>query len=235
MMGHSHAVSGALAWMAGAPAASAALDLGWGPGEYAVGALVCAGAAILPDLDHPSSTIARTFGPLSYAVSKLLNLIAGGHRQATHSFLFAFLAGAGAFAALTAFGNIAGLALVFFFASFAVKALHLAPKGSGISGWLAVVSEAAVLTFLADKYGPEEWSYLVPAIIIGSIVHLLGDCLTPEGVPYFWPWRYRFSLPIIAHTGNFLETRIITPLMTVALIAATWFALFDPIRKQVTG
>jgi hypothetical protein len=60
MMGRSHALSGAAAFVAAAPLLDWVTNIG--PLELAAGAVVTAGASMLPDLDHPSSTIARTFG-----------------------------------------------------------------------------------------------------------------------------------------------------------------------------
>ncbi|MXP50977.1 metal-dependent hydrolase [Pantoea sp. SoEX] len=34
-------------------------------------------------------------------------------------------------------------------------------------------------------------------MIIGYCSHILADVLTPAGVPLFWPYRKRFSLPLI--------------------------------------
>ena len=47
---------------------------------------VC-GAAILPDIDEPGSTVSREFGLVSEGFSFLVNKIAGGHRKLTHSLL----------------------------------------------------------------------------------------------------------------------------------------------------
>lgn len=33
------------------------------------------------------------------------------------------------------------------------------------------------------------------ALIVGYLSHLLGDWLTPMGIPLLWPWRQRFRLP----------------------------------------
>ncbi|MFD0471915.1 metal-dependent hydrolase [Nonomuraea thailandensis] len=66
------------------------------PAELIAGAIICAGAAMLPDLDHPSATIAQTFGPLTWGLSKLVSWISGGHRGATHSLVFAVALGLGA-------------------------------------------------------------------------------------------------------------------------------------------
>src|SRR5690606_21692313 len=99
MMGHSHALSGALVWLAAAPGLAALTPVAEHatvPAELLAGALVCAGAAMLPDLDPPKATIAQTFGPVTWVLSKAVNALAGGHRQATHSLLFCLAAGVGA-------------------------------------------------------------------------------------------------------------------------------------------
>ncbi len=35
------------------------------------------------------------------------------------------------------------------------------------------------------------------ALIVGYLSHLLGDWLTPMGIPLLWPWRRRFRLPCL--------------------------------------
>src|ERR1035441_10232482 len=86
MMGRSHVLvagAGYLTIAAMAPGALGHLP----PAQLAAGA-VCAGAAsLLPDLDCPGSTIARALGPLSDLLARLVSLIAGGHRNGTHSLL----------------------------------------------------------------------------------------------------------------------------------------------------
>jgi hypothetical protein len=77
MLGHDHALSGALAFAAVAP---------WLPVsgiQLAVAATLTAGAGILPDLDEPGSTIARTFGFLTGAFAWIVHRLSGGHRKHT--------------------------------------------------------------------------------------------------------------------------------------------------------
>jgi Predicted membrane-bound metal-dependent hydrolase (DUF457). len=52
-----------------------------------VAATLTAGAGILPDLDEPGSTIARTFGFLTGAFAWIVHQLSGGHRKGTHSLL----------------------------------------------------------------------------------------------------------------------------------------------------
>src|SRR5690606_19624518 len=110
MMGHTHALTGAIAWLGLAPPLAALpllnetsrfVDTGvmataLTPAELIAGAIICAGAAMLPDLDHPSATIAQTFGPVTWLLSKAVSWLSGGHRGATHSLAFAVATGFGA-------------------------------------------------------------------------------------------------------------------------------------------
>lgn len=106
MMGPAHSLSGAAAWLGvGAAAAAAGHPMPWP--VVLVGALICAGAALAPDLDHKAATISRAFGPvsrglceivdkLSYAVYKATRMKgdprrSGGHRTLTHTWLWAVL------------------------------------------------------------------------------------------------------------------------------------------------
>ena len=81
MLGHDHALSGALAFVAVAPLLPVSGT------QLAVAATLTAGAGILPDLDEPGSTIARTFGFLTGAFAWIVHRLSGGHRKGTHSLL----------------------------------------------------------------------------------------------------------------------------------------------------
>src|SRR5699024_6283746 len=92
MMGGHHAVSGAAAWLAvtgSATIGDRALGAGMldltGP-EVLAGTVVATGAALLPDIDHPSATIARSAGAISRLASSAISS-AAGHRGATHTLL----------------------------------------------------------------------------------------------------------------------------------------------------
>ena len=67
MLGHDHALSGALAFAVVAPL------LPVGGTQLAVAAALTAGAGILPDLDERGSTIARTFGFLTGAFAWIVH------------------------------------------------------------------------------------------------------------------------------------------------------------------
>lgn len=221
MMGHSHAISGVLGWVALAPVLQSKGIIPHDVAVIAAGAIVTSGAALLPDLDHPSSTIARFLGPISQAVSQGINVIAGGHRQATHSILFCVLMFGGTWAGVNYLGQWAALITVFLMAALAAKGLHLAPK-SGAASYLGVTLIAAATTAAAALWGPEDWKWLPWAVALGAFIHLIGDAITPEGVPFFWPAKSRLALPILPSTGGFVELKLLTPLMLLAIAYFTW-------------
>lgn len=231
MLGFSHATSGALGWFVAAPVVSNAIGMPLTPQELGIGAVVCAGAALIPDLDHPQATIAWTFGPISRAAAKLTALLAGGHRQGTHSLLFAL--GFGAFCYLVGTSSIwwhtttPAMVLLFMLAAFAFRGLNIVPpRVSGTFKGLVVLLEALALTlainFFMPQNGINSWWWMGLAGAMGAVIHLIGDTLTPEGVPWFYPARWRASIPIISHTGNVMERAIIAPLMMIGVVYELW-------------
>lgn len=231
MLGFSHATSGALGWFVTAPLISNAIGMPLTPQELGIGAVACAGAALIPDLDHPQATIAWTFGPISKAAARLTALLAGGHRQGTHSLLFSL--GFGAFCYLVGTSSLwwhtttPAMILLFMLAAFAFRGLNIVPpRVSGTFKGLVVLAEALVLTLAINYFMPQEtitsWWWLGLAGAMGAIIHLIGDTLTPEGVPWFYPARWRASIPIISHTGNVMERAIIAPLMMIGVVWELW-------------
>jgi membrane-bound metal-dependent hydrolase YbcI (DUF457 family) len=230
MLGQSHAISGALGWFAIAPAVSAAVGTPLSGSELVIGGLVTAGAALLPDLDHPQATVSHFLGPVSVAVSRVVNTLAGGHRQATHSLLFAGLVGAATSAAGAAFGRDAVLVLLFFMAGLALRGLGIAPpRKNAVAAGIAVACEAAVIVWAADRWlPPGVWWWLPGAMVLGCLLHVTGDCCTPERCPIFWPSKKRYGIGIISHTGNFAEKAIVAPVMTALLMWLVYARVFAP-------
>jgi membrane-bound metal-dependent hydrolase YbcI (DUF457 family) len=197
------------------------------PAVIAVGAVVCAGGALFPDLDHPDSTIAHFLGPLSNAFAHVVNVVAGGHRKATHSLLFVIGSWWMIWAAVNFGGEIGALATVFISVALATKGLHLVPK-TGLWGWLGTVLIAAAATGIAWMWGPAGWLWLQWAFAIGVALHLVGDALTPGGVPVFWPAKWRLSLPVLPSTGGFVEIKLLTPVMSAAVLWLSWVTVLQP-------
>ena len=189
MPGHSHAASGALVWAVAAAAAlpEKVIGIHLGTTDILLGAFLCAGAALLPDLDHPSGTIAHFLGPVSHYFCRLVCWASGGHRHATHSLLFVALMFGGSWAGVHYLHRPFTLALVFVLLSLAVRALRLCPPGTGIHSWGVVTLLAAAGTAMADSWMSATPQWMPFAVGLGALAHLVGDCLTREGCPLFWP------------------------------------------------
>lgn len=196
-MGGHHAISGAAAWLALTGSASlggyrlggGVLDLA-GP-EVLAGAVVAAGAALLPDIDHPSATIARSAGTASKLASSAVGL-ATGHRGATHTLLavvvFTVLGALAASLGWTWDAPVVGhvqvgpVVIVTVLCVFAVRAMKVV-RGS-LMPWIVGLA-AGLLTGIA---APETSAWLPVAIGLGALVHLLGDLVTTDGIPFpTWP------------------------------------------------
>ncbi len=47
---------------------------------------------------------------------------------------------------------------------------------------------------------------LVGPLVIGYLSHILGDLLTKSGVPLFWPWKQKITVPLLWRTGSGAES-----------------------------
>ncbi|MEV6067267.1 metal-dependent hydrolase [Nocardia sp. NPDC052001] len=232
MLGHSHATSGALAWSA----AAAALPLtvltypAMQSGNIRVvdlvmGTFLTAGAALLPDADHPSGTISHVLGPVSHYACKGISWISGGHRHGTHSFAFVALVTYGTWAGEHWLGRYFTLSLVFFLLALAVRALNLAPTGDKPQAWGTVVILAACGTFAIDHFISDKPAWLPFSVGLGAFAHLIGDCLTDRGCRLLWPLKIRTRLPLIDRTGNKIETLVVVPIFALGTLALLWYTI----------
>jgi len=202
MMGRSHLLVGAAAF----PAVGAPLAAGFGSTmsveEIACGTVVCAGAAMLPDVDHPKASIAQSLGPVSYLISKATSKVFGGHRNGTHSLLFALLVAGGSSAAMsTPAARWFALGACLYLASLALRTL------AEIDVDVCAALSAAVAVTLITVADPASW--FVWAVGFGCLAHMAADAITPEGVPPLWPVsKLRLSVPLISHTGDWRERGI---------------------------
>ncbi|GMA26228.1 metal-dependent hydrolase [Luteimicrobium album] len=248
MMGGHHAASGAAAWVA--VTATAPFAFGWYPVSHvgvATGAVVCAGAALLPDADHHDGTIANSLPPVSHWVCRAVGAVSGGHRHGTHSVLgiavftgLAWLLGHWRMT-VDGFGVVdvgAGVMAVLL-AAYALKALRLV-RGK-VAPWLGALTLATLVAF----FSPTEWTWLPLAVGIGCAVHVVGDMLTTGGVPLLWPVRHRpprwwastnvlndvwkrggnVALPILGDAGSRREWALLVPVSAYAVLGVGWALL----------
>ena len=185
------------------------------PAETVTGLVVGSCAALLPDIDHPSSTVSRTFGPLTQGFATPMARCLGGHRFGTHS-----LPG------ILFFGLVMQVCVFF---------RHSPPAQVIVSAVLIVTLAAGVRIFrikgIADDLAPIPvvigivWftdvslSAVPAALVLGCIVHVAGDCMTNSGCPILWPFdkEDRLALKLFS-TGKLAEKLIVYP-----LILGGWF------------
>ncbi|RKS05029.1 LexA-binding, inner membrane-associated putative hydrolase [Nocardiopsis sp. Huas11] len=222
MMGSSHAATGVLA------GAATGVLCGSDPADVLLCAAVGAGAALLPDLDEPGSTVGRSLGLVTEKMSERLRDASrsvylrtatevelaedkdGAHRYLTHTI-----------PACAAFGLVALMAAIAPLGTglvvFAMAALGLGTVARSLKKWgplrkrRIAASVAAVViaagSMFAEGGGPAPWLIGV-TIAIGALTHVLGDWLTRSGVPLAWPFVVRgkrwwmFRSPVAFHTGK---------------------------------
>jgi membrane-bound metal-dependent hydrolase YbcI (DUF457 family) len=211
VLGHTHALSGLVAGVA-----AAQLVLHDSPGRTVVVAGVAAGAAVLPDIDHPHANAALTFGFVTKAFAWLVECVSGGHRHGTHSFLGIAAFTVAAYEAerylYTPAGKVGlGLLLVLVLAS-GLRALRIA----GHSGDLIAIAATAAMMY--SGYGLASAPI---AIAVGTAAHLAGDALTDEGIPIAWPLSRKhvrlLPEPFAFTTGTRPERWVVAPLLVVTL------------------
>lgn len=242
VMGPTHAMSGAAVGLAVAQI----LPEHWGgvttAEETFIYAGLAAGAALLPDLDSPSATVSRSFGPITQTFSRitentaqaLVNITRGrkdrpcrnGHRTVTHTVWSALAAGAGAIALISAFGKPAVIGLLFFFLGLGIRGLL--PEWSKKTDWLIVTGLSAALAYGVWNYVPEESFGLVlgSAITVGCLTHMAGDLATKQGIPVFAPflqWKgkrwWNLKLPkFLSIRANGPADKFLLMVFTIAVI-----------------
>ena len=254
MMGAHHAASGAAIWLAlttqfevglGAvhqvlPTVPEQLTLGLGlfhltPSGIVAGAMVTAGAALVPDADHRHATIAHSLPPLSNIMCIQVGKMSGGHRHGTHSVLglavfvaIAALAGMWTME-LPGFGTIfpgAGILSVLL-ASFAAKALKFIPDTMQNFPWIVGIAVGAFVTM----YAPQQPYWFPMAMGLGVAIHVAGDMLTTGGCNLLWPMRIKpprmlrnmplvkniwrpggnVALPLLGNAGSVREWLVLVP------------------------
>src|SRR5215472_18774914 len=132
-----------------------------------------AGAAVMPDIDHPGSSLAHCFGFLTGAVAWLIGLISGGHRHLTHSLLGIAGFTALAWLAVSHMGGAGGkVGLAVFLALILAGGLYaIGVHGHGADG-LAIAGAIALLVTGTGM------ALVALAVGLGCATHVVGDMLT---------------------------------------------------------
>lgn len=270
MMGAQHAACGAAAWVVLAseygipiraitePLAKTFTWLSWlpetlplglgvldvGPAGVLLGAIICAGAALLPDIDHHNASIAHSLPPLTTAMARIFQMASGGHRNGTHSILgvlfFAIVAWLAGFLAVEDVGvlgdlNIGAGLIAVILSAFAFKVLQFMPSRARKAPWAPGIT-FGILTTLLFPEGP---IWLMTCVVLGVVVHIAGDMLTKEGCNLLWPMKLTppklvKNIPILSEvwsTGGYLSL----PLLGSADSIRSWIFTIPVSLVAMTG
>lgn len=192
------------------------------------------GASLLPDLDHPAATAARSLGWFTKVIAIGIDQASlalyyataaagdhperkSGHRLATHTVPFCLLAG-GLVALLGLVSPVAVAVACALLAGLLAQGIKVA--GTGLF-WCA-----GAVSWWVFSHDPG-WSWLVSvAVTVGCLIHIWGDWCTNSGVPVLWPlvsqgkrWRLVHA-PVTFAAGDAVETGLVRPLLVVGLVVA---------------
>jgi hypothetical protein len=215
MMGRDHALSGAFVF------AALATTLHVNDAHLAAGVALCAGAGVLPDIDHQDTSVSSSFGFLTEGFSRLVAFLSGGHRHGTHSIFGIAVFTAGSYFAglyqlsgpkLTGIAHpvfswhlVPAILFMSLLYSAALRALHV----GGHHGDLLGIGAAVITCYTgADLTRLAVGSWHVPASM--REFHLL-------------PRPLQFT------TAKLCETWVVFPLLVVGLGVAVWHDMGHPL------
>lgn len=225
MMGRQHALTGVLAATGTAYAIKA---------DVPTFVLLCTtlpGTALLPDIDHPDSTVSNVYGPITRTLALVLD-----HRKQTHSIpgVLVFCT-AVYFAAVNAnepmyspvwwvSRSLLFVVLTLIYAS-TLRLFH-------IKGWLddfIPIPVCAMITYgesVLHDLGvrPFPFQDLPLLVALGMLTHILGDWITKQPIPILWPLSSKGSSLKLFKAGGKFEMWIMLPLIVMgsAGFGAVW-------------
>ena len=239
MLGHSHAISGVAS---AAVVSELVLKVNLPHAGYLIA--LTAGFAVLPDIDHCGTSVARSFGFMSEGFAWVVEKLSGGHRHGTHSIIgTAVFTGAVWAGALFQRYLPVKIALGLFLA-LAIAAGLRALRIAGHLGDVLAIAGAAGIVW--SGYGlnlywhwPASWHWIpgwaqpgLPfvalACALGCATHIIGDMLTEEGCPLAWPFtKFCFKWwprPLAFRTGTRPELWGVVPALLVVIAWMAWHA-----------
>jgi membrane-bound metal-dependent hydrolase YbcI (DUF457 family) len=209
MMGRQHALTGVLA------AGSAAYVLRADVPTFVLLCTTLPGTAILNDIDHPDSTVSSTYGPITGLLSQVLS-----HRKQTHS-----VPGILAFSTLVYVATVhpSNLIARAFLAIVLVLIWSATIRLFKIKGWVDDVIPipfALAVTFgepllIESGISPFPFKYLPYMIALGMLTHVVGDLMTKQKIPLWWPFSDKGTALGLFKAGGKFEMWIMLPLIVI--------------------
>jgi inner membrane protein len=167
-------------------------------------------ASLLPDVDHPKSEISNFFPGINKALP---------HRGVTHSIfgvgvfavaLYFLLQKDATFSVLLILGSFIGVYILSKIMTKKVYELNSVTKDFFSSKQMKFMIKSfsavlyvflAMLIFLIWK---ERFRLEIASLLtIGYIGHIIGDYITKDGIPLFWPLPFRPGLKLFRTGGGF--------------------------------
>lgn len=251
MMGLSHAISGLAAGCATLAVVDGTADLlGVTDTIPAPPAMlfvaVVGGAALLPDIDHPGSTVARCLGPITKVLARGTEWMSltiyhatrtpkdppdreSGHRTVTHTYagsaVIGFLATVSCLVSPYGVAAVCALAVGLLGAGTRRTTGKVLRRFSGLRlpvAFVLAVSGGVAGYFISTGFPGWSWLFGL-GVAVGCIIHREGDWCTNSGVPRrLWPKikngrRWDKSRASANFdTGSAMEVYTVRPLLTVA-------------------
>lgn len=206
MMGRQHVIIGACVAALGASAG--AINWTWPEAAIMVTGLIMAGSD-WPDIDHRTSSVSRSWGPLTWVLCRLTRFVSSimynmtrtdddqkvrdPHRTLTHTWFGALIAGGIVTAGLVAspWSAIVTGAMLF---GIALRPLNrkLQPLGAVVGGLMGYGLWPEIAA------NPGNWWIWWLAFTFGCLTHVWSDCVTKEGAPLSWPFTIQTQVRAVA-------------------------------------
>ena len=200
---------------------------------------------MVPDIDHPKSTITKKLGIVGAILQPPMTFLGGGHRKGVHSWVFVV---AMAFLGLFMNGLSSPVIDLFFFkfnnpvapfglwivALFTVACTMFSirlilPYKLNKLGWLALGLSLLGGWVVIANPDMMKTPWLVFAMALGTAFHDFGDMLTTGKVPFLWPFiKKPLGLAVVGRTGSRIETLIAGPLITFGLVISYAMVIIKP-------
>jgi membrane-bound metal-dependent hydrolase YbcI (DUF457 family) len=160
-------------------------------------------------------------------MGRLVQAVSGGHRRGTHSLLGCTILALAVQMAVQARPHWIGVwTTALLLAVILASVVHLIPLRSFRRGWVDEIVAAFGAGVIAWWPGLD-LTMLGPAVLVGTLVHALGDAITRQGIPFWWPLSRKNYRLATLKAGGWTETWVLRPCFVLAL-PVIWF--WDPIN-----
>lgn len=194
---------------------------------------------MVPDIDHPNSTITKKLGVVGSILHPIISTLSGGHRKGAHSWVFV-VAMAMVGGLLTSLSDktmwpdgfaSAGIWITALFVTlctaFSIR-LILPQKLNKSGKFTMLVSLVGGATVLLNPQMMDT-PWLIFAMALGTLFHDVGDMMTTGMVPFLWPFIDKpLGIPVVGRTGSIREVFAVGPLLTFGLAASYAMLILKP-------